>query len=162
MTYITFDGANALKLGIYGYAFNDQHNEHQPTLFDGKTMAIAEPIAEGESASTLVGQEAKYEYNDNKGKPQVLEWTYTKMGYVAYNESVEGYPATIINPAMNFPITITKTEDGSVTGGKIPTGSTSAVSGLSLFDSKKISPDFLKKDYKPNMKQYPTIFKTVD
>ena len=162
MTYISFDGSTALKLGMYGYAFNEQYNEHQPTLFDGKIMAIAEPIAEGESASTLVGQEAKYEYNDNKGKPQVLEWTYTKMGYVAYNESVEGYPATIINPAMNFPITITKTEDGSVTGGKIPTGNTSAISGLSLFDSKKISPDFLKKDYKPNMKQYPTIFKTVD
>ena len=162
MTYITFDGANALKLGIYGYAFNEQYNEHQPTLFDGKTMAIAEPIAEGESTSTLVGQEAKYEYYDNKGKPQVLEWTYTKMGYVAYNESVEGYPATIINPAMSFPITITKTEDDSATGGNIQTGNASAISGLSLFNTKKISTEFLKKDFKPAEKFNSAIFKTIE
>lgn len=162
MTYITFDGANALKLGIYGYAFNEQYNEHQPTLFDGKTMAIAEPIAEGESTSTLVGQEAKYEYYDNKGKPQVLEWTYTKMGYVAYNESVEGYPATIINPAMSFPITITKTEDDSATGGNIQTGNMSEISGLSLFNTKKITTDFLKKDFKPAEKINSAIFKTIE
>lgn len=162
MTYITFGGADALKLGIYGYAFNEQYNEHQPTLFDGKTMAIAEPIAEGETTSTLVGQEAKYEYYDNKGKPQVLEWTYTKMGYVAYNENVEGYPATIINPAMSFPITITKTDDDSATGGNIQTGNASAISGLSLFNTKKISTEFLKKDFKPAEKFNSAIFKTIE
>lgn len=162
MTYITFGGSTALKLGIYGYAFNEQYNEHQPTLFDGKTMAIAEPIAEGESTSTLVGQEAKYEYYDDKGKIKVLEWTYTKMGYVAYDESVEGYPATIINPAMSFPITITKTEDDSATGGNIQTGNASAISGPSLFNAKKISTEFLKRDFKPVKKISPTIFKTIE
>ena len=66
-----------------------------------------------------------------------------------------------INPAMNFPITITRTDSESASGGNIQTGSSSAVSGLSLFNSKKITTDFLKKDFKPAEKINPAIFKTV-
>ena len=84
------------------------------------------------------------------------------MGYVAYNENVQGYPATIINPAMSFPITITKTEDDSAIGGNIQTGNASAISGLSLFNAKKISTEFLKRDFKPVEKISPTIFKTIE
>ena len=161
MTYISFDGSMALKLGMYGYAFNEQYGEFLPVLFDGKTMAIADPIADGQTSTVLIGQDGKYDYTDENGAAKVLEWTYSKMGYIAYDDASGSGAWQAINPAMNFPITITRTDRESASGGNIQTGSSSAVSGLSLFNSKKITTDFLKKDFKPAEKINPAIFKTV-
>ena len=162
MTYISFDGSSALKLGIYGYAFNEQYNEFLPVLFDGKTMAIADPIAEGQNTTELIGQDGKYDYTDVNGAAKVLEWTYSKMGYVAYNDAVDAGPWQAINPAMNFPITMTRAEGNSTPeGGNIQTGGNANLSGISLYDSKKITTDFLKADYRPLGNAKPVIFKTI-
>ena len=161
MTYISFDGSTPLKLGMYGYAFNEQYDEFLPVLFDGKTMAIADPIADGETTTTLNGQDGKYNYTDEKGAAKVLEWTYSKMGYIAYDDTSGSGAWQAINPAMNFPITITRTDGESAAGGSIQTGGQAAISGLSLFNNRKITTDFLKKDFKPAEKINPAIFKTV-
>lgn len=159
MTYITFDGANVLKLGIYGYAFNEQYDEHLPVLFDGKIMAAAEPIEDGENSTILNGQDAEYDYTDENGAAKVLKWTYSKMGYVAYNEEAENTPWQAINPAMKFPITVTKVEDDNAAGGNIQTGGSAGVSAIQYFDNKKISTDFLKKDFKPISQPKPAFIK---
>ena len=83
------------------------------------------------------------------------------MGYIAYDDESGSGAWQAINPAMNFPITITRTDGESAAGGSIQTGSSSAVSGLSPFNSRKITTDFLKKDFKPAEKINPAIFKTV-
>ena len=160
MTYISFDGSAALKLGIYGYAFNEQYNEFLPVLFDGKIMAEAEPIAEGQTSTVLIGQDGTYDYTDEKGAAKVLEWTYSKMGYIAYDDASGSSAWQAINPAMNFPITMTRTEDSSTPeGGNIQTGGNANLSGISLYDSKKISTDFLKKDFKPISMKKPVFIK---
>ncbi|MBE6250422.1 MAG: hypothetical protein E7111_02080 [Bacteroidales bacterium] len=161
ITYITFDGATSLKMGMYGYAFNEQYGEHMPTLFDGNIIAVAEPVAEGENSTTLVAQDAEYHYTDENGKEKVLEWTYSRMGYVAYNENVEGYPASIINPAMKLPITITRTEDDAPAGGNIATGGASSAMKATMFETKTISTDFLRKDYRPAEKVRPAVFQRL-
>ena len=153
MTYITFDGANSLILGIYGYAFNPEFNEEIPVILDGTPMASASPIADGETTTVLNGLEASYSSNG-----QEVKWTYSKMGYIAWSE-YDGSWQTI-NPAMNFPITITKVTDQAPEAGDI---TVKQKGGMKLFDAgKQISTDFLKKDYSKLEKMEPVIYKRVE
>ena len=152
MTYITFDGANSLILGIYGYAYNPTYKEEIPVILDGTPMASAEPIADDETSTVLEGLKATY-----KNETQNTEWTYSKMGYIAWSE-YDGSWQTI-NPAMNFPITITQG------GNRVPVQVVDVLKqrgGMELFDAKKISTDFLKKDYNGLEKIDPVIFKRVE
>jgi len=105
ITYISFGDGVTYTLGIFGYAYYEEAKAITPVLLEGTPMAVAEPIADGETSTTLVAQKAKYDDGKNK-----LEWTYHKMGYVAHANYA--YHVTI-NPAMKFPITITKIEDNS-------------------------------------------------
>ena len=162
ITYITFDGVTSLKLGIYGYAYSEDAKEEVPVLYDGNEMATAAPIADGSMTTILYGTESLYEYTDDNNQHQSIDLKYSRMGYIAYDDSVIPSPWQTLNPAMKFPITITKTDEDHVTGGNIQTGNTPAVSNLSLFgNSKKISADFLKKDYKPADKINSSIFRTI-
>lgn len=96
MTYITFDGVNALILGMYGYAYNESEKMEMPVLFDGTPMATATPIEVGEST----------ELTALSGSYEKIKWTYSRMGYLAWNEYTGAYQT--VNPAMKLPITITK------------------------------------------------------
>ena len=96
MTYITFDGVNALILGMYGYAYNDSEKVEMPVIFDDTPMAKATPIEVGEST----------ELTPLSGSYEKIKWTYTRMGYLAWNEYTGAYQT--VNPAMKFPITVTK------------------------------------------------------
>ena len=99
ITYITFDGANPLVLGMYGYAYNDTEKAEIPVIFDNTPMATATPVEVGESTqlTALSGS-----YGD-------VKWTYSKMGYLAWSEYTGAYQT--VNPAMKLPITITKVSD---------------------------------------------------
>jgi hypothetical protein len=153
MTYITFDGANTLILGIYGYAFNPDFNEEIPVILDSTPMASAAPIADGETTTVLNGLEASYNSNG-----QEVKWTYSKMGYIAWSE-YDGSWQTI-NPAMNFPITITKVAEQAPEAGDI---TVKQKGGMKLFDAgKQISTDFLKKDFSKLEKMEPVIYKRVE
>ena len=139
MTYITFDGANSLILGIYGYAYNPDYKQEIPVILDGTPMASAAPIADGETTTVLNGLDATYTSGSQK-----MDWTYTKMGYIAWSE-YDGSWQTI-NPAMNFPITITKVADGEWhnTSESLPVKQNG---GMKLFgENQKISPETLKKN----------------
>ena len=153
MTYITFDGVNSLILGIYGYAYNNDYKEEIPVILDGMPMASAAPIAEGETTTVLNGLEASYDASGQK-----VKWTYSKMGYIAWSE-YDGSWQTI-NPAMNFPITITKVAESTPGTGDITVKQNG---GMKLFNTgNKISTDFLKKDFSKLQKMDPVIYKTVE
>jgi len=145
MTYITFDGVSSLVLGIYGYAFNDEYNEEIPVILEDMTMAIAEPVAAGENTTTLVGQHGSYSEGSSK-----VEWDYCKMGYIAWDESTGAYQT--VNPAMRFPIKVTKVEAADEGTSVKPS------EALKLFSTKTISHDFLKKDFSRLEKMKPEIF----
>lgn len=152
MTYITFDGYQSLVLGIYGYAYNKEMKEEIPVILDETPMASAEPIKEGETATVLNGMKAEYVDSNNKK----TEWEYCKMGYIAWSEA-DGTWQTI-NPPMRFPIDITKVSDEV----NVNSGMTlSQNGGLELFGTKKISTDFLKKDFSRLERMEPVIFDTV-
>ena len=150
MSYITFDGYQSLVLGIYGYAYNKDMKEEIPVILDETPMALAEPIADGENTTTLNGLKAEYVDANNRK----TEWEYCKMGYIAWSE-LDGAWQTI-NPPMRLPITITKISD------EVNTGSSQMIlnqnGGMELFATKKISTDFLKKDYSKLEKMKPEIF----
>lgn len=152
MTYITFDGYQSLVLGIYGYAFNKEYDEEIPVILGETPMALAEPIAEGKDTTSLRGLSAEYvdEYN------RKTEWDYCKMGYIAWNESTGAYQT--INPPMRFPITITKVSDDVPAGISMNAGQEG---GMELFATKKVSADFLKKDFSRLEKMKPEIFQQV-
>ena len=150
MTYITFDGYQTLVLGIYGYAFNKEMNEEIPVILDDTPMAAADPIAEGETSTTIKGLKAEYE-DANKKK---TEWEYCKMGYIAWSESTGAWQT--INPPMRFPITMTKVSD-EVSGGTAM-DINQKNGGMELFATKKVSTDFLKKDFSKLEKIKPEIF----
>lgn len=147
MTYITFDGVSSLVLGIYGYAFNKEYNDEIPVILDNTTMAIAEPIPDGESTTTLVGQHGSF----SEGSATV-EWDYCKMGYLAWDENTGAYQT--VNPAMRFPIKITRVE----TAGEVTVDTSKPSETLQLFSTKTISHDFLKKDFSRLEKMKPEIF----
>lgn len=146
MTYITFDGAETLLLGIYGYAFQNEANAEIPVILDGTSMALAEPLDEN-NMTELIGQTGKYE---NQG--QKVEWDYCKMGYIAWNEMTGAYQT--VNPAMRFPISITKVEDDS----SVLLPETLDNAPKTLFNTRKISTDFLRDDYSRPEKMKPEIF----
>ncbi len=152
MTYITFDGYQSLVLGIYGYAYNPEMKEEIPVILDGTPMASAKPI-EGVGESTVLNG-LKAEYMDNNNKK--TEWEYCKMGYIAWSE-LNGSWQTI-NPPMHFPITVTKTSDETFAGSYIPVSNNG---GLELFSTKKVSTDFLDKDFSKLEKVKPETFKQV-
>lgn len=147
MTYITFDGASSLVLGIYGYAFNKKYNEEIPVILNDTPMAIAEPISEGESTTTLLGQHGSYSEGNS-----AEEWDYCKMGYIAWDESNGAYQT--VNPAMRFPIKVTRVDTAGE--GSVDTSKPSET--LKLFSTKTISDDFLKKDFRKLEKIKPEIF----
>lgn len=153
MTYITFDGTNTLILGIYGYAYNPEFKQEIPVILDGTPMASAEPIADGATTTVLKGLEATYTSGSQK-----TDWTYSRMGYIAWSE-YDGSWQTI-NPAMNFPITITKVADSAPEAGSV---SVKQNGGMKLFgNSQKLSTDFLKKDFSKLEKMEPVIYKRVE
>ena len=152
MTYITFDGYESLILGIYGYAFNKEMNEEIPVILDETPMAKAEPMAEGETTTLLNG--LKGEYTDANNRQ--TEWEYCKMGYIAWSEYNGSWQT--INPPMRLPITITKVSD-SVEGSSGMT--VGQKGGMELLSTRKISTDFLKKDFSRLEKMKPEIFKQV-
>lgn len=149
MTYITFDGYQSLVLGIYGYAYNKEMDEEIPVILDDTPMASAEPIAEGETVTILNGMPAEYVDINNKK----TEWEYCKMGYIAWNENSGAWQT--INPPMRFPITITKVSDEDSGESSMEINQNS---GMDLFATKKISTDFLKKDFSKLEKMKPEIF----
>lgn len=153
MTYITFDGQTQLLLGIYGYAFSETDNQEIPVIWDESMMgepavpmAIAEPIAAGETTTTLIGQ---------KATAWSVSFEYCKMGYLAWNQSTGAYQT--INPAMRFPITMTKIADASADQGTVDTPSMSS-KGVVTFSTNVISDDFLRKDFSKLEKVKPQIF----
>ena len=153
MTYITFDGQTQLLLGIYGYAFSETDKLEIPVIWDESMMgspavpmAIAEPIAEGQTSTTLVAQQAT---------AWSVTFEYCKMGYLAWNQSTGAYQT--INPAMRFPITMTKVADSSADQGTINTPSMSS-KGVVTFSTNIISDDFLKNDFSRLEKVKPQIF----
>lgn len=150
MTYITFDGQQSLVLGIYGYAFNKEMNEEIPVILDDTPMALVEPIAEGETTTTINGLKAEYTDPNSKKK---TEWEYCKMGYIAWSE-LNGAWQTI-NPPMRFPITVTKVSD-EIEGGNAVIATQNG--GMELFATKKVSTDFLNKDFSKLAKMKPEIF----
>ena len=147
MTYITFDGSTSLVLGIYGYAYNDDQKEEIPVILDERLMAIAEPIAPGETSTTLKGQHSVYTNGSTK-----VEWDYCKMGYIAWNEYDGSYQT--VNPAMRFPITMTKLSNETPAPGSTAT----PANGVSLFSIKEISDNFLRNDFSKLEKMQPQIF----
>ena len=155
ITYITFDGVESLLLGIYGYApYAERNGEEVPVLNESTTMAIAEPIAAGQTSTQLIGQTGEY-IDPSTGKVEV-SWDYCKMGYIAYNEVT--YTWRTINPPMRFPITMTRTEEA----GKTPLASFSpAVMSKTMFDTKKVSADFLRKDFSISERKKPEVFQKV-
>ena len=152
MTYITFDGRQTLVLGIYGYAYNPEMKEEIPVILDKTPMASAAPIAEGSTSTVLNGLKAEYVDANNRK----TEWEYCKMGYIAWSESTGAWQT--INPPMRFPITITKVSDQVSSGADIPVNQNG---GMQLFATKKVSTDFLKKDFKKLEKIRPEVFKQV-
>ena len=147
MTYITFDGSTSLVLGIYGYAYNNDQKEEIPVILDETLMAIAEPIAPGETSTTLKGQHSVYTNGSTK-----VEWDYCKMGYIAWNEYDGSYQT--VNPAMRFPITMTKLSNETPAPGSTAT----PANGVSLFSIKEISDNFLRNDFSKLEKMQPQIF----
>lgn len=151
MTYITFDGTNALVLGIYGYAYNKDQKEEIPVILDGTPMATATPVANAGESTTLNGRKETVEFDSQK-----IEIEYCKMGYIAWNEASGAWQT--INPPMRFPITITKTE---ASGSDLSLSVPPAAAGLELFDAVKITPKVVKKDYSGLDRVKPEIFKQV-
>lgn len=149
MTYITFDGYQTLVLGIYGYAYNEEMDEEIPVILDETPMARATPVAEGETSTTLNGLPAEYTDANNKK----TEWEYCKMGYIAWSETNGAWQT--INPPMRFPITITKVSDEVPAGGSLEMNQNG---GMKLFGTRKISTDFLQKDFSRLEKMKPEIF----
>ena len=152
MTYITFDGYQSLVLGIYGYAFNQDMDEEIPVILDETPMASAEPVADGESTTILNGLKAEYTDSNNKK----TEWEYCKMGYIAWSETDGSWQT--INPPMRFPITVTKVSDEVAEGSGMDVNQSR---GLELFATKKVSADFLKKDFSRLEKMKPEVFRQV-
>lgn len=151
MTYITFDGSNALILGIYGYAYNKEQKEEIPVILDGTPMASATPVENIGESTVLNGLKETVEFDKQK-----VEIEYCKMGYIAWNETSSAWQT--INPPMRFPITITRTESAE-SGTSIP--ATPAAAGLELFDAVKIAPKVIKKDYSGLDRVKPETFKQV-
>ena len=83
--------------GMYGYAANGENMS--PVLLEGTPMAEAQPIAEGETTTELVGLDLIY-------NGQKLS-TYSMMGYIYY-EYETTMPVAIPNMPVQFPITIEK------------------------------------------------------
>ena len=151
MTYITFDGANTLVLGIYGYAYNKEQKEEIPVILDGTPMASATPVENIGESTVLNGLKGTVEFDTQK-----INIEYCKMGYLAWNE-VSGAWQTI-NPPMRFPITITKTE---TSGADISIPVSPATAELKLFDTVKIAPKVVKKDYSGLDRVKPDTFKQL-
>lgn len=87
----------AYVFGMYGYAADGENMS--PALLEGTPMAEAQPIAEGETTTELVGLDLIY-------NGQKLS-TYSMMGYIYYE--YETYmPVAIPNMPVQFPITIEK------------------------------------------------------
>lgn len=156
MTYITFDGVHELVLGMYGYAYNKTYKEEIPVILDGTPMALAAPIAEGETSTTLNGLRGKYESTTEAGATVKEEWDYCKMGYIAWSESDGSWQT--INPAMRLPITITKNETDNASA---PVTTPSQKSSMSLFSTKKICAEAVVKNYSRLEKLQPEVFKQV-
>ena len=110
-------------------------------------MAIAEPIAEGETSTVLVGQEATVKAWDTT-------FTYSKMGYLAWDPLTGAYQT--INPAMRFPITMTKLAESPDQGTLV--NPSMASKGAVTFSTNVISDDFLKKDFSRLEKVKPQVF----
>ena len=148
MTYITFDGANALLLGIYGYAYMKEANAEVPVLSSGMTMGIAEPIAENSESTILNANKTSIEYD---GKNYAID--YCKMGYIAWSETTGAWRT--INPAMRFPITIKKVDASSASN--LPSVPSSV--SKTLFSTDKMNGDVLKGDYRRLERIKPEVFK---
>lgn len=148
MTYITFDGANALLLGIYGYAYMKEANAEVPVLSSGMTMGIAEPIAENSESTILNANKTSIEYD---GKNYTID--YCKMGYIAWSETTGAWQT--LNPAMRFPITIKRVEESSASNLLSVPSSVSRT----LFSTDKMNGDVLKGDYRRLERLEPVVFK---
>ena len=89
------------SFGLCGYAYNEQAESYAPVILEETPMAVAEPIAAGQTSTTLNGLETSFVTDSG-----VLNLTYDMMGYVLYNyETLQ--PAAIYNMPVKFPITIT-------------------------------------------------------
>ena len=150
MTYITFDNANIMILGIYGYAYNKEAKDEIPVILDGTTMATATPVENIGESTLLKGMKTTISNGTQK-----VDIEYCKMGYIAWSEETGAWQT--VNPPMRFPITITKTEAASsdALNPSIPT------EGMELFEAPKIAPKVIKKDYSGLEKVKPGIFKQV-
>lgn len=113
ITYLQFGAGSTYTMGMYGYAYDDAYDVVSPTLSEGTAMAQAEPVDDA-GKTTLVGLDAVYQNGTEK-----VEYTYLKMGYIAYDPATYAY--ITVNPAMKFPIDITKIADAPSAGTPDPT-----------------------------------------
>lgn len=93
-------------LGIFGYGFNVAYNAETPVFYEGNPMAEAEPIKEGEDATTLKPKKFKYSYYDVDMTIKTEEVEYSKFGMIAVNMNNWSYMSK--NPALKFPMTLKK------------------------------------------------------
>lgn len=150
MTYITFDGANTLLLGMYGYSYMKEAKQEVPVLSSGTTMGIAEPIADGSETTVLKGNKTSIEYD---GKSYTID--YSKMGYIAWSETTGAWQT--INPPMRFPISVKKVESSADADKlSIPASATRLE-----FSDHKMNSDVIKGDFKRLERVKPEIFKQV-
>ena len=150
MTYITFDGANTLLLGMYGYSYMKEAKQEVPVLSSGTTMGIAEPIADGSETTVLKGNKTSIEYD---GKSYTID--YSKMGYIAWSETTGAWQT--INPPMRFPISVKKVESSADADKlSIPASATRLE-----FSDHKMNSDVIKGDFRRLERVKPEIFKQV-
>jgi len=93
-------------LGIYGYGYNKTVYGETPVFYEGRAMALAEPVKEGEDTTELKAQSFQYSYYDESMNVVTETTEYTKMGMIAVNMNNWTYQSK--NPALKFPLTLKK------------------------------------------------------